>query len=497
MEISFKKSPVSCLAPVLSQVQNAEQTQELRIPEGMPEADKILCCWGQPVLRSKEWQGSQISISAGMNVWVLYLPEGAGTERSLQSWIPFQFRWDLPEGCPEGSFRVQCLPGTIDARLVSAGKISIRASLCAMAEVWCPISGEVYQPEELPERVELLTRDYPMRLPREAGEKRFSVEEMLVLPASAPKPERLLYSRMDPQITDSRVLGDRLVFRGNGNLHTLYTSSDGQVHSWDFELPFSQYTQLQDVHGSDAQGSVLPVVTGMELDIGEEGLHLRGELTGQYVVDDRHMVRLPEDAYIPGQQMTVQRDMLELPAVLDTRRENIYGEQTLSVEGDLVADSLWTPEFPQVRSGENGISVSVPGTLQLLYYDSNGQLSAASGRWEKTLEIPMEEKGKLSMFPEGGTQTRVVSSGDSMIAQITASVEYSVLAGQGLPMIKSLEIPGEYAPDPDRPSLILRRAEGGLWETAKECGSTVSAIQRANALENDPVPGQMLLIPVI
>ncbi len=42
-------------------------------------------------------------------------------------------------------------------------------------------------------------------------------------------------------------------------------------------------------------------------------------------------------------------------------------------------------------------------------------------------------------------------------------------------------------PDPARPSLILRRTgEGGLWELAKACGSTVEAIRSANGLEAEP-----------
>ena len=51
--------------------------------------------------------------------------------------------------------------------------------------------------------------------------------------------------------------------------------------------------------------------------------------------------------------------------------------------------------------------------------------------------------------------------------------------------------------DPDRPSLILRRAgEQGLWDMAKAAGTTVDVIRRANGLTEEPAPGSMLLIPV-
>ena len=60
-----------------------------------------------------------------------------------------------------------------------------------------------------------------------------------------------------------------------------------------------------------------------------------------------------------------------------------------------------------------------------------------------------------------------------------------------------MEMGVEEQPDPGRPSLILRRCgEGGLWPVAKESGSTVEAIRKANGLEGEPESGRMLLIPI-
>jgi hypothetical protein len=53
-------------------------------------------------------------------------------------------------------------------------------------------------------------------------------------------------------------------------------------------------------------------------------------------------------------------------------------------------------------------------------------------------------------------------------------------------------------PDPNRPSLILRRyAEDSIWELAKKTGSTVEAIQKLNGIQLEPEKDQMLLIPVL
>ena len=64
-------------------------------------------------------------------------------------------------------------------------------------------------------------------------------------------------------------------------------------------------------------------------------------------------------------------------------------------------------------------------------------------------------------------------------------------------MVTGVEVGQRKQPDPNRPSLILRRAgESRLWDIAKSAGSTVEAIRSANGLTGEPNPEQMLLIPV-
>ena len=71
-------------------------------------------------------------------------------------------------------------------------------------------------------------------------------------------------------------------------------------------------------------------------------------------------------------------------------------------------------------------------------------------------------------------------------------------SGKGLTMLTSLELGQSEEPDPGRPSVILRRAgDDTIWDIAKECSSTVEAIQNANEGTDCLTADRMLLIPVI
>ena len=64
------------------ETKNEEQTLEIRVTEDMPPIDKILAAWGQPIIRTKEWDGDQASVSGGVLAWILYdAQNGAGPQR--------------------------------------------------------------------------------------------------------------------------------------------------------------------------------------------------------------------------------------------------------------------------------------------------------------------------------------------------------------------------------------------------------------------------------
>lgn len=498
MDVNFQHRDSSCLNMAVREIQNSEQTQEIKLSEGMPDIGRILAAWGQPILRSKEWGTDTLNYNGGMMVWVMYAPEDGSPERCLEGWIPFQMRWDLPEELPEGRMRLRLLPRQVDARSVSPRKILVRAGMGVMAEAYVPTQLSLPELESVPDGVELLKNTYPVRLMKEAGEKAFVLDEELSLPDSAPQPEQIIYYRVQPGVTDRKVLSEKVVFRGNANLHTLYRSEEGQLHGWDFDLPFSQYAELSGEYGPDAQVDFALCPTSMELETDDEGrLHLKCGMTAQYCITDREQIAVVEDAYSPNREMTVHTEMLEIPAILENRRETMYAQASIPESVNTVADISFLPDFPKQKYREGGVEAELPGSFQALYYGEDGALRAGNARWEDTLHLNADDHTAISVIPSPAVPQSAINSGQlSMKAELP--LELISMANQQIPMVTGLVLGEEQKPDPGRPSLILRRAgDNSLWQIAKASHSTVRSIQEANNLQNEPAPGQLLLIPVL
>lgn len=498
MEIQFNKTVVSGLRTVLQQLQSAEQTQEVRLPEEMPDIGRVVACWGQPVIRGKEWHGDRIGVTGGVMCWVLYVPEDGGAPQSISAWLPFQMKWEIPPTRHDGTMVVQPFLRSTDARSLSARKLMVRAGIGVAMQAMVAENVEVPIPGELPEDIHVLKKRYPMRVAQESGEKGFSLEETFTIPVAQPQPEKLIRYELRPELTDWKLMGDKVVFRGAALLHILYRCRDGLLHNWEQELSISQYAELEKEYGDEAAVRVLPIVTNLDLDLDAEGkLNLKVGLSGQYTVYGCPVIEFAEDAYSTKRNVDTQRECLQISSVLDSRNRLVHVEQSVDCEVSQVLDLAFCPEAPMLLRSDTGLHTQLPGVFQLLYRDMEGNLQSTNAYWEESQlsDTASENQTLVTALPSGVPQAMPDANGVTMSADLMTDTD--TFSGKGIPVITELSVGEAWEPDPNRPSLILRRmGEDTLWDIAKSTGSTVEAIMAANRLAETPPPEAMVLIPI-
>lgn len=497
MELHFSNAGIPCLKTVKQDVQTQEQTQEVKLTEGLPDMGRVLGAWGQSVLRGKQWQGEDATVSCGAMVWVLYAPEDGSYPRMVETWIPMELRWQISGTKQEGKLWANCLLRSVDARMTGPRKLMVRANMAVRMQACCPDKIEVSQPEGVPEDVQLLKKTYQVCLPVEAGEKSFQLDEELELPASCPKARSFLQARLYPRIVDKRVMSDKVVFRGVADLHTVYQGQDEGLYGWDFEVPFSQYADLDDSYSEEASVMLMPQVTGLETDADEEGrIRLKAGLTCQYVTCDRKDVQVATDAYSPLRKVEPQVQTLILPAIESMDTQTLLLQHTMSAEGMPVDVSILCDQVRKQSLPEQ-VRLEIPALGQILYYDVEGTIQSTASRWEDSIYTEPYADGdmEVNILPTGQCSIEPTEGGMSLETNVI--LETVVTSAKGLPMVTGLEMGQPMPKDPNRPSVILRRVgPEGLWGMAKGAGSSVDAICKANGLTEEPEEGKMLLIPI-
>ena len=491
MEIKLEQEHCRHLRSILDQPLMQEETMEVRLPESMPDIGRVLGAWGRMILRSKEWRSGSMSVGGGVMAWVMYVPEDGSEVRSVECWVPFQMRWDFPEPQNDGFILVTPMMQGMDARSVSARKLILRVNVGARGQALEQVQADVSIPGSVPEDVQLLRRTYPMELEREYGEKMVDISEEL----EAVGIDKILRYDIQPSILEQKVIASRLVFRGKATV-TVWYLADGRICSRQWEIPFSQYADLDREYGQGATGKIRLMTTNQELDASEGKLMVKCSFGGQYVICDRSMLEIVEDAYSTTRTATLTKAALTLPAQLDTWVETVNISQDLRVEGEKVVDAAVYWEQPQFRRNGMTGNLGISALCNVLYYDQNGQLQSASGRIRKEIEIPMAENVALeSMFLDARIQS---DFGNTLKLDVTIPVSFTARSTHGQPMVTAVSL-GEMKPVQDgRPSLLVRRfGSEGLWELAKQTGSTMEEILRVNALTEEPELGKMVLIPIV
>jgi len=495
MELLFHQRDCEYLRSNVRQVQNLEQTQEVRLPEGMPDIGRVLCAWGQPMLRSKEWRSEGITVNAAAQIWVLYVPEDGSEPRSLEAVLPFVGRWNFTDSKREGRIAVCAQICSVDARALSSRKMMVRATLGLQAQAMELACSQVYQPETIPEDIQLLRRTYPAVMPTEAGEKQFVVDEDIGVDAL---PRKILACQLQPVVTEQAAAGGRLVFRGECRVHLVYLDEEDQLRSEDITLPFAQLADLDRDYDKDASAQVTMAVTAMDPQILDGQVHLQCGLVGQYVVYERRLLEVAEDAYSPYAAVEPKFETLTVPMLLEQRQEKMELQSQWELTASRVIDVSNTMMQPTIYREDGMAIVEVPGSVQVLYYDAEGNLRSDSRSWNGRGEIAAGDGSQVLADLTAVGQPVAMMMGQQLCCEGNLMLTLTTTARQEIPMLTGLTMAERTAKDPARPSLILRRmGDAGLWELAKACGSTVEAIEKANDLQAEPQMGQMLLIPVM
>lgn len=490
MELQFPKNAFGYLHTATWETKNEEQTQEIRLAESFPDIGKILGAWGQPLVRSKEWMGSGMRVSGGVMAWILYMPEEGDRPRCVEAWIPFQLHWDFSQTQHDGTMRVMCLLKGVDARSVSARKIMVRTLVSAVGEALEPVQTDVYYPETVPDDVRILKKSYPVQLPVEAGETVITLDEELNPNLLVKK---IIYCCVDPEITDQKVMADKAVYRGNAAVHLLGECEDGQISSFAFDIPFSQYAQLEREYGPDAVVDVMPAITNLEFDIQENGqLRLKAGIVGQYVVYDKPVLEIVTDAYSTKRPVTLRQQALTLPSVSDISREHLKVESSVNEEIQLLDAAMMLSHPVQYRDSGT-VRMEIPGSFQILGYGNDSIPTGNCLRWERESQIPME--GDAMLMARSSPKGNKIAMGSTVNSEF--ALDTRVMVQTDIPMITGMELGEMTGERPDSPSLILRRVgDSSLWDIAKTYRSTVETIREANGIAEEPQKDQVLLIPV-
>jgi len=503
MDLTFETKTLPCLHETLYETISQEETSETIVPDSFPDAARILDSFGTVILRAKEYRAGGVSVTGGVQGGVVYAPDDGGAPRTLPVYVPFTIR-AAGDGVTEKTrAMVDCRIRSVDARAVNPRKIMLRVNLAGSVDAFDPAELETaeYKPEQGSD-LQILRRTYPVVRVMETAEKPFAMTEEAELPAGRPAMRELCRSSASFEVTESKLVGNKGVFKGAASLKLLYLTPEGELAVWTCQFPFSQYVELGREYGGEEElQTVLTLTDSSVEDANGQGKHVlvSFQLLAQCAVVGRQDVEVVEDAYSLRRAFTPAWRELDASGRLDRQSMSETVRFPVSAPVKSVIDTQLYLDVPVQRREGDALVLTVPVAANTIYQDDGGALQQNISRFEASCRTSLSDGCVCRASARLDGEPFAVPAGDGMEVRCTVTFTVDSMSGAGLKTLCGGQLGDEALPQDDRPSVILRpaAADESVWSVAKSCRTTVDAVKSANGLGEDAALSGMLLIPVV
>lgn len=505
MELELNRSELRGYDTVVDTTLFSEETLESIVPDACPDILRILETDGVVCVKSREAGEGRAEVRGVIRTTVLYLPEENHEICRMEVAIPFTCGID--HGGIGAAGVVQAVPRILsaDTRAINPRKVYIRVELAMGVKAFMPCIHEIVSDCGAAQEtgVQEKREKWQLYLTTTVQEKHFTFSDELSLPGSKPDLAGLLRQRMDFCCSESKVIGNKLIFKGQVLLTILYKGSDGMPVTAPFELPFSQIMEVPGAaEEADCELNLLFNDFSCQPDP-EDGrtLSVSMDLSAQAVLREERNLEVLTDLYSTDYELDTQMKQESFCRLGEngTRRLSVREVVETPVEVKSVVDcAVSVGQVSQKREGSQLI-LSADVRAAIFFRGEDDELYAmtksipASYQWEMAADCRCicrcQCPGELYATPTmGGVEVRFPLDFDcrtEVPQELSAVCEARLVDDQ----------PRDKA---QRPSIILRMVEDGecLWDIAKAYATTEDDIRNANELADACLPvGKLLLIP--
>lgn len=500
MELELQHQTLEGYRPVFDSLLAQEETLETIVPDAFPDIARIVSAESTILLKDKEAVEGSVRLTGSANVTVLYIPEGESGPRALEVSIPFQCAQDCPKVRSGCVIHAAAHCPAADARAINPRKLLVRASISIWVtaygaeslELTCDAGG---CQEGCLEKRFIQCKSFTIC---DVLEKPFLFSDVLRLPASKPAMEELLCTRAQVGMMDAKVIGKKLVFKGDILLSVLYRSSGG-VCPARFELPYSQIIDLN-ASVEDGEPEVSVLLKGLDCHLSDGELDVSVEALAQAALWAQRDVTLMSDVYCTACPLDAERAPCTLCAMAERGGQKETARQFCEsgIPAKQVLDCSAIVESVSSQEEGGGITYTAQANVTVLYLSEDDALCCVSYKIPVSCNVVVPEGGSCRCRCRTTGETTAVPVTGGLEVRFDAEFSWTSTREEKVPCVSSVRRGTAAESGSARPSVILRMVGDGesLWEIAKSCGSTIRDICGANGLQGEEVPkGTLLLIP--
>lgn len=504
MELELKNQHLNCYETLLETNLCKEETQESIVPDACPDILHIIDTGATICLKEKVVYDGRVELTGVVTCSIMYCPEVDLGVRYIRGNIPFTCTLDVPGAHSGCRLVINPFIQACDTRILNPRKVLTRADIALSIQVLSPICHQVSQCISCEDTmsVEQLIRKERSCTTTCVEEKNISFNDSLTFPNNRKPAEELLNTKINLHCSESKIIGNKLIFKGDATLCVLYRDVTGDICNVSFDLPFSQ---IMEVVGTD-EDAVCQVnfsLTGYSCELSSEGtcLDVTLDVLAQAIIREVVEIQVLADAYSTRYETTAEFDTQNLYEISEQSSHRCATREVIELDDhirDICDVNVWLGGVTVHRDGHR-VTCKADATTTIIYWNDQGNLVSITSRQILETEIDVPSGTQLSCHCTlSGSPTATVAAGG---IELRLQGEFYVfgITTRSQPYVSKLTC-DESAPRNcnQHASIVLRMVGQGecLWDIAKTYGTSTLDIVQANDLAEDQLPmGELLLIP--
>lgn len=490
----------------------AEQSLELdyMLPDYCSNIFKVLKCSVCPRITAHNLSGSRLTIDGVAIFHVLYLSEDNGRIRQLEQKQAFTKTVELREECDNGSASLHAKCDYVNCRAVNSRRLDLRGAVSIKVCVIKPKDSKIVSDCS---ELQILKATKTVCDKRITSYKEFTVrEELQIGQGNKPIHDILRYEAI-PTVTEQKLLANKVVFKGEVLLHTLYSCNDDtNPQQLEHSVAISQIVDFDGVDEDFACITSLEVVKyDIDMQIEDDGechsFAVQISIRANCEAAKNKELEFALDSYSTKYEMEKTVLKLKLETMNRVVDETVMFKSTIQIsqsELSHVYDIMYDVDNVLWAKSDRKLSLSCNLQLSVLALDAENNPICVEQ--SVLCEVKIGElipEGEFSFSPTVKIMSLayVLASGGQI--EIRAQIKVCgllFLVGYES-AISAVEVHEDKIKQCDNDcALRLYFADDGenVWEIAKRYNTSVTAILEQNSIESESITSRgMILIPII
>ena len=477
---------------------------DMIVPDSKPDVLNIIGTSGLASVYKKELQDGRLRIDGSINTYIMYVPEDTEGIRGINTVLDFSENIEIEGITSDMQASITTDIKGIEARVINGRKIGIKVALEVSIKVFDKEDTEIVNDILNNDGIQILKNDMSLNSLLGTGSTKIYAKDTVQIDAIDQLAEIL---KVTTQINDKdvKISYNKILTKAEANIKIMYLTEDNRINQINPKIPIVGFIDIPDVSETntcDINYELRNVIIKPQPQE-EHAIYIDLEYEVSCNVYEEKQINLIQDLYRPDAILNLNRTQITTISDKKHVKQNKSIQEKINlkeVDGKKLIDVDVSVRIQKESKINSKILFEMEMNLSFMFLSQNMQMSIQNASIPFEYVIDNLEKGEsLNTMNdiEILSQDFIIQDGGDINCNVNMNINTDMYRSNNVNLINQVEEGGDREEQDYSIVLYIVKKGDTLWNIAKQFGSTVDNIVKANNIENpDSISvGQKLYIP--